>query len=108
VDCEGVILLCNADTILIVNPMSNARRWKSVTARNALITARHVPILARIASSGRNVSSGKYVGRVKRDITLKKKQRIKKSNASAYYASFNQFSHLRCCTRSNSLRLFIT
>jgi len=69
-------LLCNADIILTVNPMSNARRWKSVTAGNALITARRVLTLAHTVSSGHNVLSGKCAGRVKRGIFLKKRQGV--------------------------------
>ncbi|MCG2777507.1 MAG: hypothetical protein L6406_17705 [Desulfobacterales bacterium] len=57
-------------------PTSNARKWRQVIARSAWITVRHAPTPAPIASFDPNALSGSCVGKVKRDIVLKKRQKV--------------------------------
>ena len=67
---------CNANITRTAKPIFHARRWVSVTAKNALRIARHVQTPAPTASSDHSVLSGRCAVRVKRDTGLKEKQKV--------------------------------
>jgi len=56
----------SASIILIMSPLSHARKCWSTTARSALITVRPAQIPAAIVSTERNVSSMKGAARVRK------------------------------------------